>query len=370
MKQITRLETKEEDWNNSEAKKRYDAVLKSKTDYEIYRAKFDSPKEVAKRNAEAEKYELRREASRKRNAMEDEIRKHNHEDNVIIRNKQYYFMIENQIRKEFPIYEVRSILPIAEEVLRTSGISFDELEDYPIEGYYYKSEKLKRYFKIVRNIQENLNLRGRIKQEEGCFKILKNITDLELFGKVRSDKDDGAILPRRYDILALSARDERAFQIYSSNPGWTIPKLVDNLKNHFTNTPNLVELAYLTGELEPLVCGAETNALFRDLVRTKGMAPPPKKWEVDKDVERLGGAMVDEYNKRFKLSIVKPTQENYKTLSMGPERPRVAIIGQIIQTGDNYFWRSDLKGSVTDIYTKDFITTETEKKRLKLNENN
>jgi hypothetical protein len=190
--------------------------------------------------------------------------------------------------------------------------------------------------------------------------------DLELFGKVESDKHNGtAILPRRYDILALSARDGNIFNIYSPNPGWDIPKIVDNLKNHFTDTPNLVELAYLTGELEPLICGAETNALYRDLVRTKGMRPKwDKNWQVDEAVEKMGNALVEEYNGRFGLSIIAPTPDNNEKLFIRPERPRVAILGHIIQTATNYFWKSDKFGTVTDIYTKEFITTETEKNKL------
>lgn len=366
VKPIIRVDSTEEEWNNSDAKRRYDAAIKSKHDYEAYRAKFDSPEEVEKRQSEHEIVVQRQERNKIRQQVEWAKYEKEKKEGAIINNKQYYFMIENQIRKLFPLYEVKNILPLVEDVLKTSNILFDELKDFPIEGYYYKNEQLKRYFKIVRNIQDNPSLWDRVKQDEECFKLLKATTDLELFGKVQSDKSHGlSILPRRYDILALSSRDESVFDIYSSNPGWDIQKIVDNLKNHFTNTPNLVELAYLTGELEPLICGAETNALYRDLGVTKGMNyEPEKEWNVDKEVETMGKAVIDEYNKRFKLSINTPTLQNYKKLSRKPERPRVAAIGYITQTDTNYFWRSDLDGNVTDIYTKDFLTTETEKNRL------
>ncbi len=369
MKPITRLDTSDEEWNNSDVKKRFDAALKSKQDHLAYLAKYNSPEEVAKREAEQKLILQKLEASKRRNreiaAKYEKLEK----ENGIINNKKYYFMIENQIRKLFPLYEVRNLLPLAEDVLKTSSITFNKLKDYPIEGYYYKNDNLKKYFKIIRNLQENHDLGELVDQSQDCFKILKSTTDLELFGKVKSDKTHGrSILPRRYDIVALSAKDEDAFDLYSLRP-WTLQKIVDNLSKHFSNTPNLVELAYLTKDIECLICGAETNALYRDVIRTKGMSYEPKeKWQVDKEVERMGKAIIEEYNKRFKLSVKTPTEQNHKQLSMIPERPRVAAIGEIIQTGENYFWKSDLEGNVTDIYTKEFLTTETEKKRLKINQ--
>jgi hypothetical protein len=89
-----------------------------------------------------------------------------------------------------------------------------------------------------------------------------------------------------------------------------------------------------------------------------------KNWQVDEAVEKMGNALVEEYNGRFGLKIIAPTPDNNEKLFIRPERPRVAILGHIIQTATNYFWKSDDLGRVTDIYTKEFITTETEKKRL------
>ena len=68
---------------------------------------------------------------------------------VDITDTDYYYMIENQIRAEVPKFEVGFLLPKAIKLLKDAEISNDELIDYPIEGYYYKSEALKHYFTII-----------------------------------------------------------------------------------------------------------------------------------------------------------------------------------------------------------------------------
>ncbi len=277
----------------------------------------------------------------------------------VVNDKAYFFMIENQIRKKFPVYEVNSSYTVAEEVLKDSGITFDELKDYPVEGYYYKSQDLKDYFKIMRNLQENSAIRGRVDQDASSFKVLKKLTDSDLFGHVVSDKHRGeSILPRRYDIVALTMRDESIFNLNSTRP-WTLIEVIENLHKHASGNPNLVELAYLTKDRECLVSAVETNIMYRDVVRTKGISSPPD-WQVNPEVEKMGAAVIEEYNRLFDLGLLIPTFKNKSALSSKPERPKIAAVGEVIQTKEWYSWRTNWKGDVSEHYTKELPTTELE----------
>ncbi len=290
---------------------------------------------------------------------------------VEITNKDFFNMIDNQVRTKFADFEVNEILRKAVIVLVKSKITFEELLDYPVEGYYYKSLQLRKYFKIIRNFQENKKIFDRVDIECEEFKYIKNITDKELFGKEKSDRMESmdgitSILPRRYDIIALTMRDENTNDPNSIHP-WSMEVIINNLENKFTNTPNLVELAYLTKEKECLVCSAETNSLYRDFVCFSGCFIGEEPiieyvWKVDKNVEDLGKRTVDEYNKiSEKINIITPDLKNHLSLDKNAEKPRVARLGYVDSTGEWYYWILNNDGTVTEEYTRMEKTTESEK---------
>ena len=54
---------------------------------------------------------------------------------VEIDNTDYFYMLDNQIRPAMQAAETGVFLPIAKRVLDKAGVSFDQLKDYPVEGY-------------------------------------------------------------------------------------------------------------------------------------------------------------------------------------------------------------------------------------------
>ena len=293
---------------------------------------------------------------------------------IKITNKKYFNMIDNQVRGRFAAFEITDLLPKAEKVLELSKITFKELKDYPVEGYYYKDEALRKYFKIIRNFQENEDIFERIAVNSDEFEYLKDITDRELFGKWDSGRraamgQKASPMPRRFDILAQCMQGG-TFDPDSTRP-WSIKGIMNALESCYTGTPNLVELAYLTKDVECLACSAETNSLYRDFAYMSGcMSVQPiieYLWEVDPEVEDLGRRTVEEYNKILddERRLVIPSLANHISLDNETEKPRVARLGYVGATQEWYYWIVPYKGAVTEEYTRMEKTTETESGLLK-----
>lgn len=277
-----------------------------------------------------------------------------------ITNKDYYYMIENQIRTEMPKFEVGKMLSIAETLIKKSNILEKELIEYPIEGYYYKTEKLCRYFKIIRNLQHNKNIFKKVVHSPELTE-LQDICQNNLFGEEKpypvADWND-APLKRRYDILTLTMEDKSIFDESSRRP-WNIEKIMDGCKQHFNNRVNLVELAYLSGEPECLCCGAETNSLYRMYAMYSGYFPGQIDyvWDVSAEMEYAGEKLIKEYNFLIGSSMVVPTIFNHNTFNKEPETPRVALLGEILLTGEKYYWILE-NNRFYDFYSINTITTE------------
>lgn len=301
-----------------------------------------------------------------------------------IKDKDYYFMIENKITDVMPKYEVAIALPKAEKLLEDCKINKKELKDYPIEGYYYKNEALKKYFTIIRNLQHNISIFHKIKDIEE-LEFLQKLTVSEVWGVLKNNtvnetmvwrqsvmgglpyfvpkkgpyNEENPPLIRKYDILTLTMEDKELFNQNSTKP-WTVETIKNGLSKYYKNRPNLVELGYLTGETECLLCGAETNSSYRIYAMITGYLCMEEiyQWKVSEEVEKLGRKIIDEYNKLIGSNIEYPTIFNHFSFKKDSEKPRVAFLGKILFTNNNYFWILDKTGRIYDQYTTEFLTTE------------
>lgn len=278
-----------------------------------------------------------------------------------ITDSDFYYMIENQIRDVIPKYETGVLLPAAERILSLSGIKKEELKEYPIEGYYYKNNALRLYFTIIRNLQMNTSLFLKVRRDTEDFDLLLYMTNTPLFGKVRSYPVPGfeyAPLRRRYDLVTLAMEDKEFFDLNSARP-WTIDTIMKACSRHSSGNPNLVEFAWLTGDPKCVCAGAETNALYRMIGMISGclFSETIYEWCVSPKVEVFGRRLVDAYNKHFGCSMQTPTIFNH-SWKKEPELPRVACLGEVLYTKENYFWILDLNGDLTEKYTTEFLTTE------------
>ncbi len=280
---------------------------------------------------------------------------------IKITDTDYYYMIENQIRSEMPKFEVGIMLPLAEKLLKFSNIRNNELVDFPVEGYYYKTEGLRRYFKILRNLQHNKDIFNKISGGDLIWS-LQQICHNPLFGEEKEypvDDWKDAPLKRRYDILTLTMEDKELFNPNEPRP-WSIDRILTGLDKYFKGRVNLVELAFLTGNPRTLLCGAESNSAYRMYAMITGCYYAEREyvWGVSSNMEWLGKKVIDAYNTLIGSSMVVPTIFNHQSLNNKPELPRVAQLGKVLTTNEKYFWVLDKNDYFYDKYTQETITTE------------
>lgn len=274
----------------------------------------------------------------------------------------YYYMIENQIRKYMPMFEIGHLLPLAETILRQSNISKQELKEYPIEGYYYKSDALRLYFTILRNLQMNQDFFGRVKQSTVEFLEFQEKTDNPLFGQKRPYPVPGyefAPLKRRYDLVTLALEDSTSFNVNSERP-WTIEGIMQACAKHCSGQPNLVEFAWMTKDPRCVCAGAETNAAYRmyGLISGCSFVETYYEWAVNPALQTFGEKVAYAYQELYGCPIVLPNVFNHTSLNKRPEIPRVALLGKVLATGENYYWIIDAHETFSDRYDRAMLTTE------------
>lgn len=313
---------------------------------------------------------------------------------VPITNRDYFFAVENIIRdihEGWAAYEANVLLPVCLEILKDSEVDYDQLKQYPVEGYYYKTKELTKYFQIIRNMQVNLDIIPKIKINTDSFKIILNVCSCPLFGpEVESDlfadltckAENGLvvprtatverILPRRKDILSRCLGDDSLWKHSEKERPYSIKKIWEVVGNYKYGFPNLVELGYLTGDLVCLACSTETNILYREMFGFSGCSgyrgPTCQqtilyvpRWEVSPDVEAMGASLLGEYNKLMtaynpKLNtfcgdtLVIPTKELILCLNCRAEGPRITRLAYNKLTGINYSW------IITSDEVKDFYS--------------
>ncbi len=300
---------------------------------------------------------------------------------LVIDNEKYFAMIDNQVRKLFAKFEEEKCLTWAEQVWHEAGQP--ELKEFPVEGYYYKSEALRRYFKLIRNFQQNEEVYRKVK-ESPMLENLRRVLHTEIFG-TEVPKDEyypwpDAPLKRRWNLLTYTMSDKKKFYEYSATP-WSITNVMEALKGNAKNLRNLPEMAALIGKPELICAACETNSLGRMFACMSGSmyCPPPLRfiWDVSPEVEELGKAICALYNEittPFALrywgntyTILAPTIELCQLTDLGKlqppmdwtlECPRVCHLGYLTEIDINYFWILDNFGNLFDLYQKEMLTTE------------
>jgi len=296
--------------------------------------------------------------------------------NTHVDNYNYFSMIDNQVRKQYAKCEEYSIKPIIEKIYKDAGVDTNSIKKYPVEGYYYKTPGLRKYFQLVRNLQENPNVYSKVvdsKEVEEITWLLGNT----IWGTIPSARSL-TTFPRMKDIMTHTTNGLK----YQEN--WTIPNIMKTIEKYATGNTNLVELAFLTGDIRCLTAGCETNALYREMgfclasgCMMPGVTPQfPKEvhvyhWDVSENIDEMGPKLVDKYNEvinRFQNSdmlssykaydLIEPNLLNFETLVRDLESPRVAMLGQCVDDRKYYHWILD-KNEVKEKWSSGIITTET-----------
>lgn len=291
-----------------------------------------------------------------------------------ITNFDYFFMIDNQVRLAMMKIETEEFLPLAKRFLEKCNVTIDELEDFPTEGYYYETEELSLYFKILRNLQHNKKVIAKLVDCEE-LELFKKICNNDLFGiedPTEQNRGGEGPIKRRYDILTITMESMTVFpdQLDVPRP-WTIDRIMKGLSTQYGNRTNLVELAYLTGDPKCLCAGAESNSLYRmfSCISASYAISTPRIeyiWEVTPEVESLGKRIVEEYNKFFNRHVIEaPTLNNIGQMNRIPKVPRVALLGYATKTDEYYHWILNDRFQLFEIYSPNIITTKTYEEGVK-----
>jgi len=314
-------------------------------------------------------------------------------ETLVIDDAKYFAMLDNQVRKLFSAFEANICLSWAEQVFNEAGKP--ELKEFPVEGYYYKSDQLKRYFQLIRNFQQNKEVYTKVKASQS-LENLKKVLHTEIFGTEVPPGEyypwSDAPLKRRWDLLTYTMSDKTMFDEHAMHP-WTIQTVRNAVVKNAKNLRNLPELAAMIGQAELICAACETNSLGRMyacLTGSYSISPPPPRfsWQVRAEVEQFGKSICDLYNEvtaPFGVSfyggrsyeILPPTLELCELSDKGKlnppmdwtlEYPRVAHLGYLIEADLNYFWILDNNGTLTDLYQKEMMTTEQYQKQTMTNE--
>ncbi len=277
----------------------------------------------------------------------------------------YFFMIDNQVRPAMQEFESKTLLPVARSILTGAGVELTDLKEFPTEGYYYETEELRQYFQILRNLQHNDAVFGKVKDSPE-LQTLKKVCNNDLFGSEDPyGRDNGSPIQRRYDILTLTMENTEVFPNHNkvAHP-WNITRIMEGLGKSYKNRTNLVEMAYLTKEPKCLCCGAETNILYRMFACvtgsfSMGAIPTDYVWKVTPELEDLGKRVVAAYNEMMQKDVIKaPTLAYHLWFKKAPKVPRVAMLGYSTETGEYYHWILNSLIQLYDVYSKQIITTE------------
>jgi len=77
-------------------------------------------------------------------------------------------------REYMKLYETNILLKSTQKLVKKLSIT---LKSYPIEGYYYESDNLKKYFTLVQNLKEvSMNRKNELKNDQDYENIIKIFT--------------------------------------------------------------------------------------------------------------------------------------------------------------------------------------------------
>ena len=259
---------------------------------------------------------------------------------IEISNKDYFMMVYNEIQNKFPSFEENILLPDVKKTLIRQKINLKDLVIYPIEGYYYKTDGLKEYFKLISNIKYNEKIQSKLN-----LVVLSNLT------KVITDEiwglpfyEGGLLFPKMKDRLTLSLEKMLPCEI-------SIDNVFNRFKQHDKNSTNLVEFAYHIDDKECLVLAAYSNALYREVAIISGnlsdfyIPEIEYKWNVDKEIELFGTELINKYNKIIQEHCDKnyyllntPHENNISSFDREVPKFAIACLAYLEEIGLYYHW--------------------------------
>jgi hypothetical protein len=270
---------------------------------------------------------------------------------IVVDDRTFVIGLCELYRQHMKDYEVASLLPLAETACQSLKLPPASV---PIEGYYAESDQLKRYFQLIRALQQT-EMREMVPGTGlEAVQRLREVFSAPAMGRVEaSDK----ILPRTHNPFGEALR-VRAH--------WTIDSLSAQARQLVRDDDaGLVAVAATTGDPVALCAARESMALMADLVYAEAEVPHFT-WAVSETVARIARRFVAALTEA--TSIVLPQPEAVSAHLYGQAAREAQLPGRCIAIGEQsgnpyryYHWYIDTDNgrlTVKDFWSSSIWTTE------------
>ncbi len=270
----------------------------------------------------------------------------------VVDDRVFVLGLNELFRAEKQEYETAVLLPHAERLVAALRLP---LLDVPVEGYYYQSEDLRRYFLLIRTLQN---------AEKQPMPDAAAETALERLRAVYSSPAMGRPCP---DLLSLLPRTGSplgdAMESLGDAASWNVERISRRAAECVTeDDANLVAVAAVTGDPVLLCATRETMALEMALPRC-AVERPAYEWAVSPPVAAVARRFIAALERDTGITLppaMESSAEIYWNWAQHSHLDgRCIAIGEIF--GDHYHWyiaHDGEKWTVVDFWSKHLWTTE------------
>ena len=269
---------------------------------------------------------------------------------IIVDNRIFLIGLDDLFRKKQSRFEIKTLLPIVEDVQKDLHI---KIRNFPIEGYYNETEELRKYFTLMRNLQQEEKDREKEITNNEAFHKLLSYTGSSLFGtSIRNN-----LLPVGKDPLA------KALKILY--PDWTIKSIVDRAYKYALKSDDysLAGMASLIKDEVAITALRESTVLYSEMMVGAAWFPEPPKivyeWVIDKELQKRANRFINEFNSLTGLKLPNALPKNAEVFYHAYEN--INILYRCVRIGANeegkkfYHWAIDKQGD--NYFVKDFWDT-------------
>ena len=282
-------------------------------------------------------------------------------ERCVVDNRVFLLGLDEIYRETMKRHECGELLQCARKISQILSIP---PANVPIEGYYYESEELTEYFRLLRALQEVPKSRESELHAEPAFRRLRQITESNIFG---TPVEDNHLLSVSRDALAKALIDCRP-------DDWTIESLTSQAYHQAqaSDEISLVALAALSRDAVVLTALVESVVIYREWILLGAKRAETIRieyvWEVDEIIEKRAQKFVSTFNELFNESIPAPGPRNAERFWAASDQSK--IVGRCVRIGVNplgtpreyYHWAIDLDAgkqlTVKDFWDSKVWTTE------------
>lgn len=261
---------------------------------------------------------------------------------TVVDNRLFVVGLSELFRQEMKIYEVQVLLPLAEEACNALRLP---PADVPIEGYYYESDALAKFFRLIRALQQK-----EIKDVSGfsdlkAFEKLRRVLCSPAMGRVENFDQ---LLPQTTSPFGESLR-------FLSD--WSIDALSKQARKFVRqDDAGLLAVASATGDPMALCIARESSALL-SCVEMAALETPDYAWHVSEDVSKVAHRFVSALAESTGILLPEPKASSARIYGQAAEGAdlygRCILVGQ--QIGNPYpYYHWYIDSNETGLVVKDF----------------